>query len=124
MNFASKIHCQLFREAVKNRGDSDPKVLSAIYLLTAQRRLWSKVKPHVLKNEILFADMAHTGYTPSEYTLINCAKDICIGTQAVSLSELSNDRIISPQMYDLIITALRIARTGIYTGKRRKGGPN
>ena len=124
MNFASKIHCQLFREAVKNRGDSDPKVLSAINLLTAQRRLWGKVKPHVLKNEILFEDMAHTGCTPNEYILINCAKDICIGTQSVTLSELSNDRIISPQMYDLIITALKISRTGNYTGKRRKGGPN
>ena len=124
MYFANKIHSHLFREAVKNRGEADPKVLAAIYLLTAQKRLWSMAKPHVLKNEILFADMDRIGFTPNEYILVNCAKDICIGTQAVTLSELSNDRLISHQMYELIITALKIARTGSCTGKRRKGGPN
>lgn len=124
MNFASKIHCQLFREAVKNRGDSDPKVLSAIYLLTAQRRLWNKVKPCVLKNDIKFTEMNQTGYTPDEYTLINCSKDICLRTRYMTVSELSDVRLISPRMYDVISTALKIARTGICSGKRRKGGPN
>lgn len=124
MLFASKVHCQLFREAVKNRGDSDPKVLAAIYLLTAQRRLWGKVKPHVLKNDIKFEDIAHNGYAPNEYTLINCAKDIFLETHLVSVGELSNVQLIAPLMFDLIINAMQIARTGNYTGKRRKGGPN
>lgn len=124
MNFASKVHRRLFNEAVRNRGGSDPKVLAAIYLLTAQRRLWSKVKTCVRKNDIKFTEMNQTGYTPDEYTLINCAKDICLRTRYMTVSELSDVRLISPRMYDVISTALKIARTGNYTGKRRKGGPN
>lgn len=124
MKFASKIHRRLFNEAIRNRGNADPRVLAAIYLLTAQRRLWSKVKPHVLKNDIRFADMNQTGYTPAEYTLINCAKDICLRTRYMTVSELSDVRLISPRMYDAISTAVKIARTGVYSGKRRKGGPN
>ena len=94
------------------------------FISAAQRRLWSKVKTCVRKNDIKFTEMNQTGYTPDEYTLINCAKDICLRTRYLTVSELSDVRLISPRMCDVISTALKIARTGIYSGKRRKGGPN
>lgn len=124
MRFESKIHRRLFYEAVRNRNDAAPKVIAAIYLLTSQRHLWKKTKPYALTNDIKFMEMDQTGYSPDEYTLIDCAKDICLETRSISLLELANVNRFPPRLFTIIITALKISRTGVYTDNCKKGGPN
>lgn len=63
MRFASKVHRRLFNEATRNRTDASYAMMVALFLLSAERGLWNKVRPFIERNRILF----------DEITLSNCS---------------------------------------------------
>ena len=63
MNFKNKKHSQVFDEAVRKRNKKNFALMAAIYLLTAEHKLWMQIKRFVERNEIKI-----DGFKPKDST--------------------------------------------------------
>ncbi len=80
MNYRNDNHETVFKEtAAKLINDND--LLAAVYLLTADRRLWWSAEGFVRNCEIRFDELRHKKSSNSAYVLLCSAKDLYLGTQ-------------------------------------------
>jgi len=87
---------------------------AAVYLLTADEKLWEKVGQYVLESEICF-DRVRLGHvTLEQYILFHAAKDVYQGTKHIRLSELVDAELISDEMFRLIVNAFVVEKFGIH----------
>ena len=113
MNFKNQTHRIYFAKAVAQINQNDRTLLAAVYLLTADNRLWQNVKKHVHYKEIRFEYICLSGSTENGYTLFCCARDIYMGSKHLSVNDLADARLIPPVIFNVICTALAIARYGL-----------
>ena len=111
--FISKYHRKLFEKAVKHLDKSNNALMSAIYLLTADQRLWKQIKSHINNNRIMIKTFKPTNCTEIGYTVFCAAKDIYLGTKHIALCDLSDEKLISPTLLFVLCTAIIIRRCGI-----------
>lgn len=76
MYFKNEKHRTTFTEAVAKLDKKDYALMAAVYLLTADCRLWSCTGRYVQRNEILFENIRLKGSTANGYTLYCTAKDL------------------------------------------------
>ena len=72
-------------------------MMAALYLLTADLRLWNLSKRHVGKIEINFADIRLKNIHENGYALFCCAKDLCLGTKHLTVADLADTDLIPPK---------------------------
>ena len=113
MNFKNEKHRAVFEEAVKRQNKKDYTLMSALYLLTADGRLWNQISRYVSKGEIAFDRIRLNGTTESGYTLFCCAKDLALGTKHITVSDLADSELISPKLFAVICNAMAIRRYGL-----------
>ena len=87
--------------------------MAAIYLLTAEHRLWMQIKRFVEINEIKFGSFKPRDSSENGYTLLCCAKDLYLGTKHITISDLADTELIAPKMFALICNAMAIRRFGL-----------
>lgn len=85
MNFKNQTHRIYFAKAVAPINQNDRTLLAAVYLLTADNRLWQNVKKHVHYKEIRFEYICLSGSTENGYTLFCCARDIYMGSKHLKM---------------------------------------
>lgn len=90
-----------------------PNYAAAIFLLTADEKLWNKVRSNVLDTGIYFDRVKLGGVTLEEYILFHASKDVYYGTKHIRLSELVDRELISDEVLKLIINALVIEKCGV-----------
>ena len=94
MNFRNEKHETVFKEtAAKLIDDND--LLAAVYLLTADRRLWWDAEGYVRNCEIRFDELRHRKSSNNAYVLLCAAKDLYLGTQHFSVTELADSSLIT-----------------------------
>ena len=113
MNYKNEKHRDLFGEAVKRKDKKDYELMSALYILTSDLRLWQKVKRYMEKSIIDFDHIRIKGIHPTGYILYCCAKDLYLGTKHLSVSDLSDAELIPPKVFGLICNAMAIRRFGL-----------
>lgn len=113
MNFRNEKHRQVFDEAVRKLDKKNFPLMAAIYLLTADHRLWTKIKCFVERNEIKFGNFKPKDSTENGYTLLCCAKDLYLGTKHITISDLADTELVAPKMFALICNAMAIRRFGL-----------
>lgn len=113
MEFKNERHQAVFTEAVQGMNRNDKALMSALYLLTADGKLWSASKRHIRKNEIDLKRIVLRNSTEASYTLFCCAKDLAIGTKHLSISDLSDTDLIPPMLFGVICNAMAIRRYGL-----------
>ena len=113
MNFKNKKHSQVFDEAVRKRNKKNFALMAAIYLLTAEHKLWMQIKRFVERNEIKFDGFKPKDSTENGYTLLCCAKDLYLGTKHITISDLADTELVAPRMFALICNAMAIRRFGL-----------
>lgn len=113
MNYKSQQHKTTFEKAVKKKAADSNKLMSAIYLLTADSKLWQIVQKHVMQNKIEFENVKLNVVSENAYTLYCAAKDMYFNTDSLSISDLSDTALISPKIFDVLCTAIRIRRLGL-----------
>ncbi len=113
MNYYSKKHESDFKQALERINPDNLRVLSAVYLLTADTQLWRRVQNQVEKNGIRFDRMNLGSVDEKAYTLFCCAKDLYLGTKHITIADLADEQLISPKMFGIICNALAIRRFGI-----------
>ena len=113
MNDCNKKHEKDFNKALERIDNNNEKLVSAVYLLTADTQLWRRVQNHVEKNCIRFDKMNLGSVDEKAYTLFCSAKDLYLGTKHLTIADLADEQLISPKMFGIICNALAIRRFGI-----------
>lgn len=113
MDFRNEKHRTVFNEAVRKLNRKDFPLMSAVYLLTAEHALWTTSKRSIGDNIIHFDSVKLQNSTENAYTLFCCAKDLYLGTKHITLSDLADNDLIRPRIFDLICNAMAIRRFGL-----------
>lgn len=92
MNFRNEKHRLAFVEAIRKLDKKNFALMSALYLLTAEHKLWMQIRNYVERNEIKFERFKPKDSTENGYTLLCCAKDLYlqIGDEAYVEHKLKN----------------------------------
>lgn len=113
MEFKNGKHRQVFDDAIVKLDKKNYALMAAVYLLTADHRLWNQSRRYVERNAVDLASCKPHGSSEDGYTLFCCAKDLCLGTKHISVSDLADTDIISPKLFALICNAMAIRRFGL-----------
>lgn len=113
VNYRSKKHKEVFEETIVKMDKKNYALISALYLLTADFKLWQVMKYHTQKNEIDFEDVKLGNIQETGYTLYCSAKDLYHGTKHLSISDLADGELIPPKMFAVICNAMAIRRFGM-----------
>ena len=107
VNFRNSKHSTTFTDAIKKKNKRDYALMSALYLLTAEFALWQTVKRYIVDNSIDFKSLQPAGISENGYTLLCAAKDLYLGTDYLTISDLADTQLIPPRMFALILEARR-----------------
>lgn len=113
MFYKSHLHRRIFKQAIRERKTEDRVNQAVLYLLTANRTLWNRIKIHVTMDAIRFENFPMKHCTPEEYTLFCCAKDLYAGTRHITVTDLADPTVVTAEQFRLICTAMTIARYGM-----------
>ncbi len=113
MRYKNEKHQSEFEEAIRKKDKKDYAMMAALYLLTADLRLWNLSKRHVGKISINFADIRLKNIHENGYALFCCAKDLCLGTKHLTVADLADTDLIPPKLFELICNAMAIRRFGL-----------
>lgn len=81
MTYINEKHRARFELVARNVHRENYAVLSALYLLTADQRLWSCCKHHINNGCVFFENIRLNNCTERAYTLYCAAKDLTLGTK-------------------------------------------
>lgn len=112
-SFRNNAHRTVFLEVSRNMSSRNYAVLAALYLLTADSRLWNQVKDCVQHNQILFDQMRPKNHSTNSYALLCVAKDLCLGTNHMTLCDLADTELIPPKIFIMICNSIAIYRLGL-----------
>ena len=113
MEYRNEKHRVVFSEAIQRLNQKDKTLMAALYLLTAEHRLWTRIRRFVERDEIQFDSFKPKDSTESGYTLLCAAKDLYLGTKHLTVSDLADPELISPNTFTLICNAMAIKRLGL-----------
>ena len=112
-SFRNNAHRTVFLEVSRNMNRSNYALLAALYLLTADSRLWNQVKDCVQHNQILFDQMKPKNHRTNSYAMFSVAKDLYLGTNHMSLCDLADTELIPPKIFVIICNSMAIYRLGL-----------
>lgn len=121
INFRNEKHRLAFDEAIRKVNKKNFALLSAVYLLTADHKLWMQIRNFVEQNEIKFGSFRPRGSTENGYTLYCCAKDLYLGTKHITISDLADTALVSPKLFAVICNAMAIRRFGLGAIEYKEG---
>lgn len=124
MKFRNKNHQAIFSSESQKLNRNDNVKMSVLYLLTADVRLWSAAKHHIRKGYIDLDSISVKKGNLKSYTLLCVARDIACGTSFLSINDLADTELISPQMLGTITTAITIRRYGLNGNKNNEEKEN
>ncbi len=109
--FRDNTHKNLFQKALMQRPNAG--MISALYLLTADKYLWSKARSAAGTSGIAFDQVKLRNISTDGYTLFFAAKDLYCGTKYISLVDIADTKIVPPELFDSLCNAMVIRRYGI-----------
>ncbi len=113
VKFRNDKHKELFYRTIESNYKTNNAFMSAVYLMTADIFLWKQVCLNVGMKEISFEKNRLKKSSPESYTLYCAAKDLYLGTEYISMCDLTDDEIIPKKVFELICNAVAIRRFGI-----------
>ena len=113
MDFKHEKHRETFERAVEKRNQKNAALMSALYLLTADHRLWRTAAGAVRRNRVCFEQIRPKGSTEEGYALYCAAKDLYLGTKNLTVRDLADPEVISPKLFGLICNGMAVRRFGV-----------
>ena len=113
MLYRGNAHKEMFNAAIERCLNSDNAILLALYLLTADKYLWSKVRRCVGSSAIDFHSVRLGDVSPDAYTLYMTARDLYEGTKHITVSDIADRNIVSHKMFGILVNAMTIRRYGM-----------
>ena len=119
MIYRDERHQRTFEKEAAMRPESISRaLLAALYLLTADRNLWSQVRDHISLRRVYVEDMRPKNLTGTSYVYFAAAKDIMSGTRNIQLMEIVDPALLSMKSYLILCTALAIRAYGVERASR------
>lgn len=118
MVFRNDNHGVLFEKEIRYHKGCSRKMTAALFLLTADSRLWHQAENHIGTNEIDIAAIKPRRLDAMAYVCFAVAKDIITGSKTVSVTELANSSMLSPRYFLVIQTAMLIRGYGLNAADR------
>ncbi len=118
MIFRNDNHGVLFEKEIRYHKGCSRKMTAALYLLTADSRLWRQAENHIGTNEIDIAAMQPRHLDTMAYVCFAVAKDIITGSKTVLVTELADASMLSPRYFLVIQTAMLIRGYGLNAANR------
>ena len=119
MIYRDERHQHTFEKEAAMRPDTVSRaLLAALYLLTADRNLWSQVRDHISLRRVYVEDMRPKNLTGTSYVYFAAAKDILSGTRNIQLMEIADPALLSMKSYMILCTALAIQAYGVERASR------
>lgn len=112
MGFKNEKHRAAFAAAVEKQDAGNYKLMAALYLLTADGKLWNTARHAVERDGIRFGSFRPRGTTENGYTLYCAAKDLYLGTRNLTIGDLADRELIPPKLFGLIVNAMAVRRFG------------
>lgn len=123
MDYRNEKHRVVFELTLRKKNRKDYALMSAIYLLTADYMLWQSVRQCVVDNIIRFEEIRLQGLNENSYTLFCAAKDLYLGTDCLTISDLADTTLIPPKIFGLICNGMAVRRFGLsaihFTGESK-----
>ena len=113
VNFRNSKHSTTFTDAIKKKNKRDYALMSALYLLTAEFALWQTVKRYIVDNSIDFKSLQPAGISENGYTLFCAAKDLYLGTNYLTISDLADTQLILRECLPLFVTLWQSEDSGL-----------
>ena len=116
MTFINEKHRLAFDEALTRLNQYDKKntaLMSALYLLTADYRLWFQTKRFVENHSISFGKLRPKNCSEESYPLYCAAKDLYLGTKHITINDLADNKLIGSKTFALICNAMAIRKFGL-----------
>ena len=118
MIFRNDNHGVLFEKEIRYHKGCSRKMTAALFLLTADSRLWHQAENHIGTNEIDIAAIKPKRLDAMAYVCFAVAKDIITGSKTVSITELADASMLSPRYFLVIQTAMLIRGYGLSAANR------
>ena len=118
MVFRNDNHGVLFEKEIRYHKGCSRKMTAALFLLTADSRLWHQAENHIGTNEIDITAIKPRRLDAMAYVCFTVAKDIITGSRTVSLTELADTSVLSPRYFLVIQTAMLIRGYGLNAANR------
>ena len=87
MLYRGNAHKEMFERAIERSRTSDNAMLSSLYLLTADKYLWSKVRSAIGNSAINFSAVRLGDISTDAYTLYMTTRDLYSGMKAVEIAK-------------------------------------
>ncbi len=101
MKFRNEQHRCTFLNEIKNRSFSNYKLIAALYLLTADSKLWDSAKEFVEKEDIDFSSIHLKSGSENAYTLYCAAKDLYNGNRHLAIDDIADSGLIKNKAFAL-----------------------
>lgn len=118
--FKSETHKRNFLKATEKVSQSDYATLAVIYLFSSDTSLWAKTKKKFEAGYVDLGELKLQNLSRNSYAIYSCAKDLELGTEYIILSDLVDSEIVSDQIFNVIVNALKIYRKGVDWSKLLK----
>lgn len=113
MFYRNETHHRLFEHVLSHRYQRTPAMLSALYLLCADRYLWGLCQDNLEKTKIYFGEIHLQDAEPEVYCLLKAAQDMYYGSRNLTIADVSDQELAPPWLYRVICNAMAIRRCGI-----------
>ncbi len=113
MKFRNEQHRSTFLKEIKSRSFSNYKLIAALYLLTADSKLWDTAKEFVGKEDIDFESIHLKSGSENAYALFCAAKDLYNGSRHLAIDDIADVGLIKNKVFTLICNAMLIKRKGL-----------
>ena len=113
MKFRNEKHRSTFLSEAKKQSLKNYKIIAALYLLTADEKLWDTAKSSVGKDDIAFENIHLKNGSENAYALYCAAKDLCNGSRHLAIDDIADSSIIKNKVFSLICNAMLIKRKGL-----------
>ena len=113
MKFRNDQHRSTFLKEANKQSLKNHKLIAALYLLTADFKLWETAKGSVGKDDIVFEHMHLKSGSETAYTLYCAAKDLYNGSRHLAIDDIADSGLIKNKVFTLICNAMLIKRKGL-----------
>ena len=93
MTYINEKHRARVTLAARNVHRENYALLSALYLLTADQRLWNCCKHHINNGCVFFESIKLNNCSERVYILYCAAKDLTLGTKHITISDLADIKL-------------------------------
>lgn len=113
MKFRNDQHRNTFLKEAKKQSLKNYKLIAALYLLTADSKLWDNAKSAVGKDDIVFESIHLKSSSEIAYSLYCAAKDLYNGSRYLAIDDIADSVLIKNKVFTLICNAMLIKRKGL-----------